>query len=151
MENDASIPTNSGDRAASLRQVLQKKYEQIAKILIDHGAQLNVYNDDGCSALICAAGEGFVEIARILIAGGATIDATQEDSPTALTQAAMFGRVEVAELLINHGADVNTISGAGITVLEVVSNDVEGCVLQCLLEDDAFMPLKMALLRSHSA
>lgn len=41
--------------------------KDIVKILLDVGAEINLRDKDGSTALMCAAEHGFMEIAKILL------------------------------------------------------------------------------------
>jgi ankyrin repeat protein len=77
---------------------------EIARMLIDAGADLNLQTNGGRTPLHRAAYYGNVEIARILIDARANLDLQDEDGETPLHGAASWGEVEITRMLIDAGA-----------------------------------------------
>ena len=67
-----------GDRGGSVERVRE---------LIERGADVNVTNHKGQTALHCAAKAGFVDIVELLLARGATVDAVDATGETPLATA----------------------------------------------------------------
>ncbi len=88
----------------SLHLAAGKGYVEIARMLIDAGADVNVQNEWEQTPLHRAAIFGKVEIARMLIDAGADLDVQNEYGWTPLHMAASNGRVEVVRMLIDAGA-----------------------------------------------
>jgi len=87
------------------------------KTLLKSGADVNVKNKDGRTALMEAAFSGHTEIVKLLIAKGADMNAKNKDGGTALIYAAWQGHIEIAKLLIDKSADVNAKDNTGWTAL----------------------------------
>lgn len=89
---------------------LLKGKTEIAKLLVEHGADVNSEND-GKSILYLAAKYGNLEIVKTLIEHGACIDHCGDHKTpvfeTALGTASENGKIEIVKLLLEHGADVN--------------------------------------------
>lgn len=81
-------------------------HEDITKILISAGADVNIKNKDGVTPLICAATNGYINILQHLIYSGAHVNETL-DSSTALAAAVFNDHADCVKELIVHGADVN--------------------------------------------
>ena len=81
----------------------------IAKVLLQHGANVDaVCDDEGSSALLYASVRGHKDIVRALIDAGANVNVAQKkDGYTALMLAALHAHADVVETLIRGGADVN--------------------------------------------
>ncbi len=79
------------------------------KDLISRGANVNVKDKDGWTALIIASFEGHIEIAKELIANGTDVNAKANNGVTALVFAYVKGHDEIFKELIDRGADVNEI------------------------------------------
>ena len=71
------------------------------KLLIDAGADLNVADERGLSALQHASYSGNKACLEALIDAGANVNARGKNGNTALHQAAYFGKEECLKLLIN--------------------------------------------------
>jgi len=64
----------------------------LARLLIDHGADVNGQNEERWTALHLASHVGHVEIAKVLIDRGANVDSWNEKQKTRLASASFFGR-----------------------------------------------------------
>src|SRR5258708_22756236 len=79
------------------------------KLLLDAGADPNIRNDAGASALMWAAGD--LQKVRLLVDHGADVNATSDAGRTPLLIAAgRFGNAAVVKLLLDHGADTSARS-----------------------------------------
>jgi ankyrin repeat protein len=81
----------------------------VAKLLIELGADVNAHNSKGNTALWFACqssanAEDRVAVAQLLLASGARVREQCEDGSTALHFAAWRGPVAMVELLLRHGA-----------------------------------------------
>lgn len=89
---------------------------EIAKLLIDSGADVNAWKE---KPLFSAATKGHIELVKLLLANGANPDASKPDSWTALHTAMVTYHPEIADILINAGANVNATSITGATPLMI--------------------------------
>ena len=93
--------------------------------LLELGADINVRNHKGQTALHCAAKAGFLKVIHLLIEKGATIDAPDNKGETALFEAIRStiknGEKQRAalEALLVKGADPNVKNRKGQTPLQV--------------------------------
>ena len=88
---------------------------EISGVLLSAGADPNVRNRMGATALWNAALMGRVEVIGLLIRYGAEINVRSDFAP--LDGAITLGRTEVIEVLLNAGADVDIRSPSGSTPL----------------------------------
>jgi len=72
--------------------------------LLQAGADVNLQNTYGDTALITATVKGFAEIVRMLLQAGADVNAKTEHGNTALTLAIEKGHAGVVEILKKSGA-----------------------------------------------
>ena len=96
----------------------------IARLLVERGANPNAATQKGHTALMFAAVDGHIDIARQLIEKGADVNAASENGLTVLMWAAMQGHTDIARLLIERGANVKAAipegkKFAGATALDV--------------------------------
>lgn len=99
---------------------------EVAELLIDNGAYVNVADYLGYTPLHYAARHGSVEIFKLLIDNGANVHARDEYGMTPFHYAAGFGPVENIALLIEKGADLNARDNNRETPLKIAkrySND----------------------------
>ena len=86
-------------------------------LLLDRGADLAATDDEGTTALMCAAENGHTATAALLLDRGADIAATDSGGDTALHHAAQFGHTPCVALLLDRSADVNSTLHDGRTAL----------------------------------
>lgn len=86
--------------------------EEVARLLLGAGADVNARHRSGFTALILAAGTGRPQLSRLLLEAGADMNASHNYGFSALMAAEQLGRASVAELLRNAGA----IDGLGRNV-----------------------------------
>ena len=90
---------------------------EAAKVLLEHGASVDVYTRNGFAnqPLHAAAAGRHIEVCRVLLAAGADVNATQHGGFTPLHEAAQHGDVEMSELFLSAGADPSLTTAAGET------------------------------------
>jgi ankyrin repeat protein len=104
-------------------------FEDIVKMLIDAGANVDLIGNVVGSALQAAAYAGHEAIVALLIRSGANVDVTGGQYGSAIQTASYQGRKDVVALLIRSGANVNV---RGVVHREVhyrgwrAANDVQG-------------------------
>ena len=98
--------------AASIRG-----YENIAKYLVEHSADVNGTNNMGVSSLLVASGTGHEVIVKYLVEHGADINKADNNGNTPLCAAACMGYAEIVKYLVEHGADINKAGNNGYTPL----------------------------------
>lgn len=76
---------------------------EMARLLIDNGADLNIRNDEGFTPLHWAAGEGQKELVVILIVHGADVNARNKRGWTPLRWAEAQSQKEMVRILVAAG------------------------------------------------
>jgi hypothetical protein len=74
------------------------------RLLLEHGAVINVQDQDGWTPLQVASDFGALEVVRLLLEHGADVEAKKNDGQTALQVAANEGSYEIEKFLREHGA-----------------------------------------------
>ena len=112
---------------------------EMAKMLIDKGANVNSKDKNGSTALMFAisyeAGRN-TELIKLLLSKGADANVTNKEGSTALMVAIgsqTADSAEVVKLLLEKGADVNAKSTKGVTALMVASKEKNLTALKLLL------------------
>ena len=108
-------------RQTPLHQASQSGTLEVARLLIEYGADLAVQDKHGNTPLHEASMSESVEIARLLLELGAATAAQNERGLTPLHQASRSGNIDIAGLLIEHGADVAARDEHGSTPLHDAS------------------------------
>ena len=75
----------------------------VLRLLLEHGADINVQNQIGWTPLLMASFNGALEVVRLFLENGADVEAKTNDGKTALQVAAEEGHEEVVELLREQG------------------------------------------------
>jgi hypothetical protein len=109
----------------------------VVRLLLEHGADPNIKNENGRTPLHWAAREDHVEVARLLLEHGADPNIQDKDGLTPLHVAAFYGHVEVVELLLEHGADPNIQDKYGDTLLHWAASKGRVDVVKLLLAHGA--------------
>jgi serine/threonine-protein phosphatase 6 regulatory ankyrin repeat subunit B len=95
----------------------------IVKCLVEYGADINIQNIYGETALMCALSDHrkYVDIIKYLINHGADINIQNKYGNTSLIHASQCGYSDIAEYLIEHNANVNIQNKYGNTALMYAS------------------------------
>ena len=94
---------------------------EIAKLLIENGADVNMGSYFGMTPLMSASQGGYLEIAQILYESGADIYAEDESGRNSLMLASQFGNLEMVKFLIENGAEIDAKDNSGDTALKWAS------------------------------
>ncbi|KAF6793448.1 37s ribosomal protein rsm22 [Colletotrichum musicola] len=90
---------------SALHQAAWQGFTEAARLLLGHGASVDLQTSWGRSSLHLAAGtRGNVETVRLLLDQGADIRKCSKDGSTPLSIAAWEGHVPIVELLLERGA-----------------------------------------------
>ena len=142
------------DNVTPLHLASEKGQVEVARMLIERGADEAAQNEYGDIPLHLASRKGEVEVVRMLIERGADVAAQNKDGDTPLHLASQNGEVDVVCMLIEHGADVAAHTKDGETPLHLASQSGEVDVVRMLIErgadvaaqnKDGCTPLHLAL------
>lgn len=138
------MDVNQHDRLGTtpLQLAAEWGHIKIVKLLLAHGADVDLADNKGRTALSVAACQEYKATVRLLLDAGAQIDIRDKAGYTPVILATMRNRYAIVELLVQSGADVNLASKRGRTALsfgriqptpysEVSCGPGGGCVL-CL-------------------
>jgi ankyrin repeat protein len=90
---------------------------EMVKFLVSEGADVNMVNNNGGTALMAASEKGNLEIVKFLVSKGADVNAVNNNGNTALMLASENGNLEMVKFLFSEGADVNAVNNIGNTAL----------------------------------
>jgi ankyrin repeat protein len=95
---------------------MNEKQMDIAKLLIERGADLNKTNNSRDSPLDIAARNGDLEMVKLLVENGANIEKEYQRDDQPLHKASLNGHLDVVKYLIGEGAKINDPSNEGLFV-----------------------------------
>ncbi|KAI5922265.1 hypothetical protein F4810DRAFT_711628 [Camillea tinctor] len=118
--------TSSTDHDA-LRQALQKVAARgklsIVRMLLEHGAEVDVKRESESPALVKAAEGGHAAIVSELLERGADPNARSRTGQTALFSACMRGHNKTIEVLLKNGADIEALDIEGRSPLLFLASE----------------------------
>jgi ankyrin repeat protein len=94
-------------RRTALILACKNGHVEIAKLLLNRGAEINTQDIVGCTALMAASTSGHVAIIQCLLGKAAKVNIQDGNGWTALIWAANYFQTECALLLLKKGADVS--------------------------------------------
>jgi len=145
------------DASAPLHLALMNGHGDLARTLVERGADVSVRDKNGRTPLHCASYSGHVDMARMLAERGADISARAQDGRTPLLWTLHYGNVDVARMLVERGADVSAKAQDGKSLLHWAMDYGYLDVVRMLVRHGADMsaaqdgttPLIWALCHSH--
>lgn len=99
---------------------------------MNNGADINVQNWKGATALSLGAAKGRMHVVELLLNNGADVNVRDEKGRMALHWAASGGHRHIAELLLRNGADSGVKCAQGSTVLDLASGNGHQHVVELL-------------------
>jgi ankyrin repeat protein len=103
----AGINARDGVGSTPLLRASEGRYFEdgsVLGLLLAHGADINVQDEDGWTPLYLASTRGTLEAVRLLLKHGADVEVKNNNGKTALQEAAARGHDDVVKLLREHGA-----------------------------------------------
>lgn len=115
---------------------------QVAKHLVDAGANVNATEENGRTPLHAVAYGNHVDIARLLVLKGAKVNAVDSTASSALHWAAKQGSAEMVQLLLDRGANLNLQTKEGWTATHLACTGSHADVAMLLVSRGANITLK---------
>ncbi|KAH0541631.1 hypothetical protein FGG08_003921 [Glutinoglossum americanum] len=106
---------------------------EVAEILIDNGADLDLSLEKRGTALHAAIAAGDITMVKLLLTRGASTGARGSGKGSALATAAATENEEIVKLLMSVGADVSARDEHGWTALHRVVNERKAAMVELLL------------------
>lgn len=139
LDVNADVDGDAGYKLSLLMATTaREKFDDISKLLIKRGADVNFKGPFGWTPLSEASQHGPVEIVKLLIEKGAEVN--YRNTPrgrTALMLAAGKNKFEICKLLIEKGAEVNAKDDNGATALMIAANNGSFDVVKLLVKNGA--------------
>jgi ankyrin repeat protein len=97
---DVNLPSNNGFKVYPLHSAAAGNFTQIARMLIENNAQINVKQEAGVTPLHSAAQNGNIDLLILLLEHGADVNIRMEGGKLPADLAREKGFVEIAEALV---------------------------------------------------
>ncbi|WYZ35989.1 hypothetical protein EsH8_X_000636 [Colletotrichum jinshuiense] len=149
---------NLGSEKIALGAACGRGNLEVAQMLLEVGANVNITGHRGQTPLYTAAKIGHLEVVKLLLDRGADITVTNNYGWTPINTAANNGHLEVVKLLLNKGADITVADDDGWTPLQAAADSGHLEVVKLLLnkgaditvaDDDGWTPLHAAADSGH--
>jgi len=101
----------------------RRGYSEVARVLLEHGADTETRDNDTFSPLERSSNNGHVQVVRVLLENHADVNFLDENNLTALHFASSSGQVAVARVLLGNGADPNAKTTDNETPLHLADNE----------------------------
>jgi|GEM_PF-524418 len=111
--------------------------DETGEELLSEGADPNVTDIDGRSALFLASATGAEKLVSLLLKKGAAINTVDNFGTSPLNIASYNGFTDIVKKLIKHGADVNSINNVGVTSLNAAAKTGQVAIVKLLLKEGA--------------
>uniref|UniRef100_A0A671YE63 Tetratricopeptide repeat, ankyrin repeat and coiled-coil containing 2 n=1 Tax=Sparus aurata TaxID=8175 RepID=A0A671YE63_SPAAU len=98
--------------------ILFLRHSLIVDLLLTHGADVNLMDKEGLTALSWACLKGHLPVVRCLVESGAATDHADKNGRTPLDLAAFYGDSEVVQFLVDHGAMIEHVDYSGMRPLD---------------------------------
>lgn len=134
-ENEVNRALHEGadpNTLGAIHHAAERGSASIVKALLDHGADINIPNPTGQTALQCAARGGSEDVVKLLLENGADVNAKDENEQTALQGAAGQGYGTIVKMLLDSGADIDAEDLDGDTALDFADRRHHSAVLDLL-------------------
>jgi ankyrin repeat protein len=103
-----------------LHWAADKGHIEIARLLLQNGAEVNVRSNGGWTPLYWAAENGHIDILHLLVENGADLEAQDRNGMRALHFAAKYGHLPfIQELVSRYHVDINARENDGRTALSM--------------------------------
>jgi ankyrin repeat protein len=120
LEDFCGLDSRTDSPSYGLTALHRAKNEEIAKILLDFGFNVNIKGIQGQTPMHTCCDNP--SILQLLIERNGTIDALTNDYSTPLEWAVIADNLSSAQLLLDKGADVNHANAIGNTPLHMVTS-----------------------------
>ena len=137
--SETAIAVNAKDSRDQTPLLLAAKYghSEIAKLLVDKGAEINAHGVPFINALQAASARGHEQVVKLLLDKGAEINAQIRPFGNALYAASYRGHEQMIKPLVDKGADINAQGGPFGNALQAASVGGNEQMVKLLLDKGA--------------
>ncbi len=126
-----------GRKKSPLVAALFNRHWQVAELLHQNGAAVDVTGYQNRTPLHAASKDGIVDVARWLLLHGADVNSQENDHSTPLHSAAANGHLELVRTLLGHSVDVNAATRDNRTPLYEASEGGHVDIVRLLIKHGA--------------
>ena len=131
------------ENKTALHCAAQEKHTDVAQLLIDAGAEIDIKNSDGRFPVHLASLSGALDIVKMLVRVGAGVCVTDNEGATCLTLASFFGHIDTVGYLVGlPEVDVNHRDSGNNTALHYSVEEKHTGVVQLLIAAGADIETK---------
>jgi len=113
LKHPEHVNISGGRLVTPLVAALRRKHFQIAELLLQNGADINVRRIRERTMLHVASVDGLVDTVRWLLNHGADVNSRQDDGWTPLHLAVHNSQLEIARILLEHDSEVDARNDDG--------------------------------------
>ena len=129
------INVTLGPMRGLLHEASRHGHFKAARVLLDHGARVNIRDFMNWTPLHFASYQGHAKALQLLLEHGGDLNAQTTLRETALFLASKYGHLEVVRLLLDHGADMKIKGGDhDLVPFQVAAKHRHHDIVQLLLE-----------------
>jgi ankyrin repeat protein len=125
------------DGSSPLHLASRGGHVDLARMLVERGADVSAQDQDGSTALHLACRKGHVELAQMLLKNGADVSAQDRDGSTVLHFVSRYGHMDLARILIERGTEVAAQDLDGSTALHLTCRKGHADIARMLIEHGA--------------
>jgi ankyrin repeat protein len=146
------------DNSTPLHLASGRGYVDVARILLEHGADATHQDELGLTPLHRASQHGHLEVVHLLLEHGTDVNARDHSNWTPLHGASQDGHLDMVHVLLGHGANAHALDHGGWTPLLYPAHNGHLAVVLLLLEhgvdanardNSNWTPLHSASQRGH--
>jgi uncharacterized protein len=126
--------TAAHDKHTPIHLAASKGNVAAVQLLLDHGADPALENEQGNNALYEAIRFGHASVVQMLLSTGLATAGSNSSAMPLLQVAALFRQAAVAQVLLEGGADVNATTADGTTALHTAAAKGSATVVAVLLQ-----------------
>ena len=128
------VNVKSGLNHCPLAAALYKGHFDVAELLLQNGASINVTGHGDQTPLQAASVDGRSDIARWLLDNGADTQSQRDDHAAPIHLATANGHLEVIKTLLEHKVNIDSVDKDGRTPLHLASSSGNAEIVRLLLD-----------------
>ncbi|BDI28665.1 hypothetical protein CCAX7_007160 [Capsulimonas corticalis] len=110
---ECGLPVNESEKTDGMLLGQAMLFPSLVRALLAHGADPNIRDASGCTALHWLGRRKPLETTQLLLDAGAAVDVKDDQGWTPLMRAIWCGKPDHVRLLLDHGADIHHVNAQG--------------------------------------